>query len=86
MEECINCRERWFDMDVNDAKLCSRCRKPKQADIFNKSNNLDPGPSIQELAQQYGMKVPEKCTQIEAMCISGVLWFIIYLLISRFMS
>jgi hypothetical protein len=27
MEECFNCGERWFDMNVNEDGVCARCRK-----------------------------------------------------------
>jgi len=73
MEECNNCHERWFDMNIDATTgLCSQCRNQNRAKLFNADNFMDPGPSVQELARQYGLKVPEPCTQLEAMCISQV--------------
>jgi hypothetical protein len=71
MEECNSCREKWFDMDVHDG-VCRRCRKPDKANLFSDTNHMDPGPSIQQLAHENGLKVPELLSQVEEMMISPV--------------
>ena len=81
MEECILCREKWFDMDVNPEDICRRCRNPDKAKVFSAANHMNPGPSIQELARIHGMKVPEPLSQVEEMMISPVYSYILYLLI-----
>jgi hypothetical protein len=27
MEKCTRCKERWFQMELNSDKICTRCRK-----------------------------------------------------------
>lgn len=73
-EECSNCNEGWFDLEVAEIDgRCWRCRKsPKDAQKFSAANLMDPGPSVQDLARQAGLPIPEPCTQIEAMILSPV--------------
>lgn len=55
-------------MEVDDSGLCSRCRESKKfAEKYSAENFMDPGPSIQELARQAGLTVPEFCIQLESM-------------------
>lgn len=74
IEFCEICNERWFDMKVNDDGICQRCRnhKPGEVPRFTKINKLHPGPSIQKLAVEYGLPIPEPLSQIEEMLISKV--------------
>jgi ATP-dependent DNA helicase PIF1 len=71
MQECNRCREKWFDMDVRNS-ICQRCRNPNKANVFSDTNHMDPGPSIQQLALENGLKVPEPLSQVEEMMISPV--------------
>src|SRR5271169_6712965 len=66
------CCEKWFDMKVNSDGICQRCQNPQKASLFSESNHLNPGPSIQELAQTHGLKVPEPLSQVEEIMISPV--------------
>jgi len=72
MDECGSCREKWFGMDVKDG-ICGRCSEVKRAERFCGLNHMDPGPSIQQLARDNGMKVPEVLSQVEEMMISPVI-------------
>ena len=72
MEECSYCHEKWFNMNVNDDGICCQCTKENNARIFDESNNLDPGMSIQELAAAHGLKVPEPLSQVEEIMISPI--------------
>jgi len=67
MEECIFCREKWFNMDVSPEGICRRCKNAAKLNVYSESNNMNPGPSIQELDHQHGMKVPEPLSQVEEM-------------------
>ncbi len=80
MEECKICCEKWFDINVDHEGICRRCRRENTAqnnrqnniNVYSESNNMDPGPSIQEIARTRGMKVPEPLSQVEEMMISPV--------------
>lgn len=72
MEECNYCHEKWFDMNVNEDGICRRCIKENNIRIFDESNHLNPGPSIQELAAVHGLKVPESLSQVEEIMISPI--------------
>src|SRR5436190_21441717 len=72
MDGCGSCCEKWFSMDVKN-DICTRCRNAKKAEVFCHSNHMDPGPSIQQLARDNGMKVPEVLSQVEEMMISPVI-------------
>ena len=72
LEECRICCEKWFDMKVNNTGICRRCQNPQKAALFSELNQLNPGPSIQELASSHGLKVPEPLSQVEEMMISPV--------------
>jgi len=74
MEECCNCLEKWFDMKVDSNGYCSRCSSSAGhfGQKFCKANLMDPGPSVQDLAREHGLPIPEPCTQLEAMIISPV--------------
>src|SRR5947207_5941965 len=74
IEFCNICKERWFDMHVNDDGICRRCRRHKhgEAPRFMEINKLHPGSNIQELAARYELPIPEPLSQIEEMLISKV--------------
>jgi hypothetical protein len=72
MEECFNCGERWFDMNVNEDAICARCRQENNQNRFTKLNNLDPGPTIQELARENGLPIPEPLSQVEQVLLMPV--------------
>ena len=72
MEECFNCGEKWFDMNVNKDGVCARCRKENNQDRYTKSNNLDPGSTIQELARENGLPIPEPLSQVEQVLLMPV--------------
>src|SRR5271169_1161106 len=86
IDECIICCEKWFDMKVNNAGICQRCQNPQKASLFSESNHLNPGPSIQELAQTHGLKVPEPLSQVEENDFTCTSLGILNLLIARYMS
>jgi hypothetical protein len=89
MDECDYCNEKWFEMHckavgtgINAKNICRRCsNKPN---VFWDSNNMDPGKSIQDLARDLNLKVPEPLSQVEEMMISPVISSFIMLTI-RFM-
>ena len=72
MEECFNCGEKWFDMNVDADGICARCRQQNNENRFIKLNNLDPGPTIQELARKYDLPIPESLSQVEQMLLMPV--------------
>jgi len=52
-------------LNVNDDGVCARCRQENNQNRFTKLNNLDPGPTIQELARENGLPIPEPLSQVE---------------------
>ena len=78
MDECHHCNEKWFEMDcstlgtgINAKKICRRCRN--KPNVFGDSNKMDPGKSIQDLACELNLKIPEPLSQVEEMMISPVI-------------
>ena len=78
MDECDHCNEKWFEMDcftsgigINAKKICRRCRN--KPNVFGDSNKMDPGKSIQDLAHEHNLKIPEPLSQVEEMMISPVI-------------
>jgi hypothetical protein len=70
MKWCLSCKERWWDLKVDDSGVCSKCKKQKADPKFgialmSKDNNMDPFPN------GYRSNLPE-LNQIEQAMISRV--------------
>src|SRR5579859_4540182 len=64
----MNCKT--VGTGINARKVCQRCQdKPG---VFWNSNKMDPGKSIQDLARERNLTVPEPLSQVEEMMISPV--------------
>ena len=59
-------------MNVNEDGVCARCRKENNQDHYTKSNNLDPGLTIQELARENDLPIPEPLSQVEQVLLMPV--------------
>jgi hypothetical protein len=71
MEKCNAYQERWFDINVHDG-ICRRRRNPNKMNIFSNINHTDSDPSIQQLAYNNRLKVPEPLSQVKEIMISPV--------------
>jgi hypothetical protein len=59
-------------MNVNEDGVCARCRQENNQNRFTKLNNLHPGPTIQELARENGLPIPEPLSQVEQVLLMPV--------------